>query len=59
MGAYKHSNNSVVNLAQAKELSLRRQGSLAQAKSFLLSEIENKEYFEFLLKQEAFTQAST
>jgi len=29
MGAYKHLNNSTVNLARAKELSLRRQGSLA------------------------------
>jgi len=44
MGAYKYLNNFVVNLVQAKELSLRRQGSLAQAKSFRLSlsEIENK-----------------
>jgi len=49
MGAYKHLNN-FVNLAQAKELSLRRHGSLAQAKSFRLSEIENKEYFKFSLK---------
>jgi len=31
MGAYKYLNNSAVNLAQAKELSLRRKGSLAQA----------------------------
>jgi len=31
MGAYKYLNNFAVNLAQAKELSLRRQGSLAQA----------------------------
>jgi len=50
MGAYKHLNNCAINLAQAKELSLRRQGSLAQAKSFRLSEIENREYFEFSLK---------
>jgi len=50
MGAYKYLNNSAVNLAQAKELSLRRQGSLAQAKSFRLSEIENREHFKFLLK---------
>jgi len=34
MGVYKHLNNCDVNLAQAKDLSLRRQGSLAQAKSF-------------------------
>ena len=59
MGAYKYLNNSVVNLAQAKELSLRRQGSLAQAKSFRLSEIENREHFEFSPKREAFAQAST
>ncbi|QCD83485.1 hypothetical protein DEO72_LG2g3829 [Vigna unguiculata] len=57
MGAYKHLNNSAVNLAQAKELSLRRQGSLAQAKSFRLSEIENREYFEFLLKLAHLAQA--
>jgi len=31
MGAYKHLNNSVVNLAKGKELSLKRQGSFAQA----------------------------
>jgi len=30
MGAYKHL--TTVNLAQAKELSLKRQGSLAQAR---------------------------
>jgi len=29
---------------------LKRQGSLAQAKSFCLSEIENREHFEFSLK---------
>jgi len=29
MGAYTYLNNSNVNLAQAKELSLRRQGSFA------------------------------
>jgi len=57
MGAYKHLNNSVVNLAQAKELSLRRKGSLAQAKSFRLSEIENREYFEFSLKLAHLAQA--
>jgi len=56
MGAYKHLNNCVVNLAQAKELSLRQQGSLAQAKSFRLSEIENREYFEFSLKLAHLTQ---
>jgi len=50
MGAYKYLNNFVVNLAQAKELSLRRHGSFAQAKSFRLSEIENREHFEFSLK---------
>jgi len=33
MGAYKHLNDFVVNLTQAKELSLRRQEPLAQAKS--------------------------
>jgi len=31
MGAYKYLNNFAVILAQAKELSLRRQGSLTQA----------------------------
>ncbi|QCE02674.1 hypothetical protein DEO72_LG8g689 [Vigna unguiculata] len=40
MGAYKHSNNFVVNLAQAKELSLKRQKPLTQAKSSRLGEIE-------------------
>jgi len=59
MGAYKYLNNCAVNLAQAKELSLKRQGSLAQAKSFHLSEIENREHFKFSLKREAFAQAST
>jgi len=39
MGAYKHSNNFVVNLAQAKELLLKRQEPLAQAKSCRLGEI--------------------
>jgi len=58
MGAYKYLNNYAVNLAQAKELSLRRQGFLAQAKSFRLSEIENREHFEFSLKWEAFAQVS-
>ncbi|QCE14184.1 hypothetical protein DEO72_LG11g1182 [Vigna unguiculata] len=42
MGAYKHSNNFIVNLAQAKELSLRRQEALAQAKSSRSGEIEIK-----------------
>jgi len=59
MGAYKYLNNSAVNLAQAKELSLKQQGSLAQAKSFRLSEIENREHFEFLLKLAHLAQAST
>jgi len=54
MGAYK--NLTTINLAQAKELSLKRQGSLAQAKSFRLSEIENKEY-EFSLKLAHLAQA--
>ena len=57
MGAYKYLNNFVVNLAQAKELSLRRQGSLAQAKGFRLSEIENREHFEFSLKLAHLAQA--
>ena len=59
MGAYKYLNNFVVNLVQAKELSLRRQGSLAQAKSFRLSlsEIENKQHFEFSLKLAHLAQA--
>jgi len=34
MRAYKYLNNSVVNLAQAKELSLRRQGLLLNRKAF-------------------------
>ena len=55
MGAYKHL--TIVNLAQAKELSLKRQGSLAQAKSFHFSEIENREYFEFSLKLAHLAQA--
>jgi len=57
MGAYKYLNNSNVNLAQAKELSFKRQGSLAQAKSFRLSEIENREHFEFSLKLAYLAQA--
>ena len=57
MGAYKYLNNYAVNLAQAKELSLRRQGSLAQAKSFRLSEIENREHFEFSLELAHLAQA--
>jgi len=57
MGAYKYLNNSTVNLAQAKELSLRRQGSLTQAKSFCLSEIENRGHFEFSLKLAHLAQA--
>jgi len=57
MGAYKYLNNSTVNLAQAKELSLRRQGSLAQAKSFRLSETENREHFKFSLKLAHLAQA--
>jgi len=55
MGAYKHL--TTINLAQGKELSLKRQGSLAQAKSFRLSEIENKEYFKFSLKLAHLAQA--
>jgi len=35
MGAYKHLNNCVVNLAQAKELSLRRQGLSLSEKLWL------------------------
>jgi len=35
MGAYKHLNNCVVNLAQAKELSLRRQGLSLKRKVFV------------------------
>jgi len=46
MRAYKHSNNSTVNLAQAKELSLRRQEPLAQAKSSRLGEIEIRGHYE-------------
>jgi len=57
MGAYKYLNNYAANLAQAKELLLRRQGSLAQAKRFRLSEIENREHFEFSLKLAHLTQA--
>jgi len=57
MGAYKYLNNFVVNLVQAKELSLRRQGSFAQAKNFHLSEIENREHFEFSLKLAHLAQA--
>jgi len=57
MGAYKYLNNSVVNLAQAKKLSRRRHGSLAQAKSFCLSEIENREDFEFSFKLAHLAQA--
>jgi len=38
MGAYKHSKNFVVNLAQAKELSLGREEPLAQAKSSCLGD---------------------
>jgi len=34
MGAYKHLNNCAVNLAQAKELWLRRQGLSLQRKAF-------------------------
>ncbi|QCD84269.1 hypothetical protein DEO72_LG2g4620 [Vigna unguiculata] len=48
MGAYKHL--TTVNLAQAT-------GSLAQAKNFRLSEIENIEYFEFSLKLAHLAQA--
>ncbi|QCD94453.1 hypothetical protein DEO72_LG5g2537 [Vigna unguiculata] len=54
MGAYKHSNNFVVNLAQAKELLLRRQEPLVQAKSSRLGEIEIKDIMkvrEFSLKR--------
>jgi len=57
MGAYKYLNNYAVNLAQAKELLLRRHGSLAQAKSFRLSEIENIKHFEFSLKLAHLAQA--
>jgi len=57
MGAYKYLNNFAVNLAQAKEFSLRRKGSLAQAKSFRLSEFENREHFEFSLKLARLAQA--
>jgi len=42
---YKHSNDFVVNLAQAKEFSLKRQESLAQANSSRMGEIANKEYW--------------
>jgi len=57
MGAYKHL--TTVNLAQANELSLIAQatGYLAQAKNFRLSEIENREYFEFSLKLAHLAQA--
>jgi len=55
MGAYKHL--TIVNLAQAKELSLRQQGVSLKRKNFHLSEIENKEYFEFSLKLAHLAQA--
>jgi len=57
MGAYKYLNNYAANLAQAKEFLLKRQGSLAQAKRFRLSEIENREHFEFSLKLAHLAQA--
>jgi len=48
MEADTHLNNSVVNLAQAKELWLKRYESLAQAKSSRLGEIANREHCEVL-----------
>ena len=55
MGAYKHL--TIVNLAQAKELSLRQQSLSLKRKNFRLSEIENREYFEFSLKLAHLAQA--
>jgi len=43
-----HLNNSVVNLAQAKEFWFKRQESIVQAKSFRLSEIAIREHWKVL-----------
>jgi len=45
------------NLAQAKELSLRREEPLAQATSFRLSETANREHVEVSLKLAQLAQA--
>jgi len=42
MGAYKHLNNCAVNLAQAKELSLRRHGLSLKRKVFALARLKTE-----------------